>query len=245
MDPFFSIVEEAGCFFYILPAGTSLFRGDTNFDQDKDKKLKQGPIFFAIDPVYAETYGIASEFKVTEDIKVVALDKSLDYLYNHIRNEKIKKILEKNYGYNPANPKDINGKRSSDNKSDTALVNHLCSLDFEGYGANNMKTDFGGVFSPEIVLCDSSKVRFIGRVTTDDKLEKILEKNKLRNVEKNRITRKKRNSPSPEGSGPRQRLFGSPSRSSSKTPSPRKSPRKTLFFNSGGKKSKKRKRHKK
>jgi hypothetical protein len=244
MDPFFSSIQEDGCFYYILPAGTSLFRGDTNFDHEKP--LKQGPIFFAIDPVYAETYGITSEFRVMEEIKVVALDKSLEYFYNRENtNDKIKKILIKNYGYNPDNPNDINGKRSSDNKSDTALVKHLCESGYEGYGANNLTTDFGGVFNPEIVLCDSSKVTYVKRITTDDKIKSLRAENLLR---KNRITRKKRNSPLSADSGPRQRLFGSPSSSNSssgsKTP-PRKSPRKTLFFNSGGKKSKKRNRHKK
>ena len=250
MDPFFPFIQEVvdGCVFYILPVGTSLFRGDTNFDHEKP--LKQGPIFFAIDPVYAETYGITSEFRVTEEIKVVALDQSLKYLYNHeATNDKIKKILEKNYGVN-------NGKRFSDNKSDTALVKHLCELGYEGYGSNKMKTDFEGTFSPEIVLCNSSKIAYVRRVTSDDKLESLHADNRLRKHEKNVTRRKKRNSPSPSpiaDSGPSQRLFGSPSRSSSRTPpstrtpprTPPRTPTRKRLFNSGGGKSKKRKLRKK
>jgi len=252
MDPLFPFNQEVvdGCVFYTLPVDTSLFRGDTNFDHEK-QPLKEGPIFFAIDPVYAETYGITSEFTVTKEIKVVALDQSLKYLYNlKTTTDEIKKILEKNYGVN-------NGKRFSDNKSDTALVKYLCKLGYEGYGANKMKTDFEGTFSPEIVLCDSSKIKYVGRVTSDDKLESLHAENRLRKHEKNVTRRKKRNSPSPSpiaDSGPsNQRLFGSPSRSSSRTPTssrtpprtPPRTPTRKRLFNSGGGKSKKRKLRKK
>jgi hypothetical protein len=183
-QPFFNIVEENGFKYYIIPENTPLFRGDIPTDYNNPLKHINGPVFFGDNVETARTYGLPFEFKTINEIKVLALDKSMETIYNNA-NDAIKSILKKNYGY-------PNGYRNSDDKADKQLTNYICET-YDGYALDYMPTEFGGKFHREIVLCDKEQVEFVRKVPISKREEDtIIENQKLRKAEQNRLEQKKR-----------------------------------------------------
>jgi hypothetical protein len=168
--PFFDTATDgAGITYYIIPAGTPLFRGDVPPNPNSPLEHINGPVFFGQTADVALTYGIPFEFVTNSELRLLALDKSMGQIYNDASNNNasfdgeavkdvIPKILKRNYGYN-------GGVRNSDDAADKKLTNYICQR-FPGYATYFMDTDFSGNFHPEIVICDKNNVDFVRQLTT-------------------------------------------------------------------------------
>jgi hypothetical protein len=188
--PFFNTATDgAGIIYYIIPAGTPLFRGDVPPNYNSPLEHINGPVFFGQTADVALIYGIPFEFVTNSEIRLLALDKSMKKIYENafadetpINGERvmdvIPKILKRNYGYN-------DGVRNSDDAADKKLTNYICK-NFPGYATDFMETDFGGEFHREIVICDKNNVDFVRQLTTvNDKpidVETIKAEQKLRKL---------------------------------------------------------------
>lgn len=183
-QPFFNTVEENGFKYYVIPENTPLFRGDIPTDYNNPLKHINGSVFFGDNVETARTYGLPFEFKTINEIKVLALDKSMETIYNNA-NDAIKSILKKNYGY-------PNGYRNSDDKADKQLTDYICET-YGSYALDYMPTEAEGKFHREIVLCDKKQVEFVKKVPISEAEEQtILDNQKLRRAEQNRLEQKKR-----------------------------------------------------
>jgi hypothetical protein len=160
---------DDGIIYYIIPAGTSLFRGDIPPNYKRPLDHISGPVFFGQTADVALTYGIPFEFKTKSELRLLALDKSMKTIYENaskdqtlIDGEPVKEviplILKRNYGYN-------GGVRNSDDAADKKLTKYICK-NFPGYATDFMETDFGGDFHREIVICDKNNVNFVSQLTT-------------------------------------------------------------------------------
>ena len=177
-------VAKNGLNYYVIPANTSLFRGDIPKDYNNPLKDINGPVFFGDNVDTAKQYGLPFEFKTINEIEVLALDKSMKTVHNNAPDE-IQSILKKNYGY----PK---GNRDSDDKADKQLTDYICNK-YGSYALNYMPTDAGGIFHREIVLCDKEQVKFEKMVPIRKEEENtIIDNQKLRRAEQNRLDQKKR-----------------------------------------------------
>jgi hypothetical protein len=188
--PFFNTATDgAGITYYIIPAGTHLFRGDVPPNSNSPLEHINGPVFFGQTADVAVIYGIPFEFVTNSEIRLLALDKSMKKIYENAFTDEtpidgervmdvIPKILKRNYGYN-------DGVRNSDDTADKKLTNYICK-NFPGYATDFMETDFGGDFHREIVICDKNSVDFVIQLTAVNGIkidaEKIKAEQKLRKL---------------------------------------------------------------
>jgi hypothetical protein len=170
---FFNTTEPVdGIVYYIIPVGTHLFRGDIPANYNRPLDHISGPVFFGQTADVALTYGIPFEYVTKSEMRLLALDQSMEQIYNNALNDKkskiegepvnvvIPSILKRNYGY-------INGIRNSDDAADKKLTKYICER-YPGYATDFMETDFGGVFHREIVICDKNSVDFVQKLTQVD-----------------------------------------------------------------------------
>jgi hypothetical protein len=178
-----------GIIYYIIPAGTRLFRGDVPPNSNSPLEHINGPVFFGQTADVALIYGMPFEFVTNSEIRLLALDKSIKKIYENAFTDEtpmdgervmdvIPKILNRNYGYN-------GGVRNSDDTADKKLTNYICK-NFPGYATDFMETDFGGDFHREIVICDKNKVEFVQKLTEVDGIpvieQTIIDKQNQRKV---------------------------------------------------------------
>jgi hypothetical protein len=132
---------------------------------------------------YENNYGIIHLYETIKPIRLLAIDK-LDKNSNFYKEapNPIKKILEKNYGFN-------NKIRYSEKDADVALSDYICNvMGFDGYASNTMNTHDDGKFHPELMICNSNtKTKYIERITKGEtKIHRIIDNYRLKNAEKER-----------------------------------------------------------
>lgn len=185
IQPFFNTIVENELTYYVIPANTPLFRGDIPVDYDNPLSHMNGPVFFGESVDAALIYGLPFEYKTTNELKLLALDKSMKKVYENAADPKIKSILKKNYGY-------PDGYRNSDDDADKQLTQYICNT-YGSYALNYMPTEGNGTFHREIILCDKNQVEFIRKVTISQNEEQtIIDNQKMRRTELDRIDTKKR-----------------------------------------------------
>jgi len=245
--------ETDGLYYYVLPEGFSLYRGDNSMTlettfNNKTTFNNRRPLFLGTKSEAVEQYGMVFELKTDKEYKLLALDEAntMKMIYEDAP-DYIQTILERNYGY--GKKKKI---RNSVNDKDVELSNYLCDMGFDGYAITSMETDFGGSFHEEIMICRPRTLRIIDQITDEIHRDRLMEEERLRKLgETMKEGRRKGRCPSPlddldeeEGGGG---LFGrfddglpsSPHRRPAMFESPPSSPisRHDKLF--GGKKSRK------
>lgn len=174
-------IQENGIYYYIIPSGYPLFKATKNYDIASGGLFldPNGIYFFGVkndNPEYIESYekeyGIIFEFIVDQPYKLLALDnKNTQTKIYESAPENIQIILERNYGYK-------NGLRNSDYEPDRILAEYICKEGYNGYAIKNMETDFGGSFHPEFMFCDIKGINYVKKVTSDERVNEILESEK-------------------------------------------------------------------
>ena len=238
--------KKTGIQYYVVPKGQKLFRGDNSSflpNEGEPFVFPTIPVFFGYTMEDVVQYGIVFEFRTKREYRLVALDdrETMEKIY-HLSNGQIKNILRQNYGY-------VTGIRDSDNDKDKFLSEYLCSQGYEGYSTNTMKTDMGGKFHKEIVICNPQDIEVVSQLTPEKERKRLLEESKLRNIGKTmKENRKKR---------PKEEEYDITQEIPSSIPSSNifssfESPKKSLFFSTppttpprgGGSKRKSRKQKK-
>lgn len=192
---------EDGIFYYVLPEGFKLFRGDNSlyFDQEIPRKLT----FFSIAPGEVEQYGMVFEFEVQRPYKLLALDHptTKKILYENATPE-IKDIMENNYGFHTM-------RRNSVGEKDRRLSAYLCENGFDGYATNEMLNVDEAIndFHVEVVLCDPSHVRMMKQITPENKRVFKIDEVKLREFGKKQDHQRVRRSNPSQGALPRFKMF--------------------------------------
>ena len=100
--------EIDGLFYYIIPEGMKIFRGDNSkynkYTGESDKTIPDTPTFYTINSALASEYGIVFEYETTKPYALLALDDrvNLQRLYNIIKSisgsERILAIINEQYG---------------------------------------------------------------------------------------------------------------------------------------------------
>ena len=157
----FKETTEDSITYYIIPKGTFLYHGSNKIDSPTQLD-EERHTFFALTNKYANKYaketGNVLRFKVDKDLKLVAMDKDNETLYEKASIEpiNIKKIMDENYGFHNEH------KRKSIPKNDNELSEYLCKEGYDGYAANHMEgTTFDEDLDPELIICDKSKLEFV------------------------------------------------------------------------------------
>ena len=182
--------DNDGNDYYILEKGTDIYRADDNNIDISNYK----PRFFVLHKEYTTVYGkIIYEFKVKEDLKLLAIDKNITSFYNNAP-ENIKAILRENYGYNSDSKN-----RLSESTQDNALLDYICrSTEYNGYAANKMNTQLSH-FDPEITICDPNinltQAKDISGLSDEKKQDIHREANLIRIEKERKEERKKRRPP--------------------------------------------------
>ena len=248
--------------YYSIPSGFPLFKATKHAPRGDVLHLRpDGFYFFGLkhnSPDYIESYedeyGIIYEFVTTREYQFIALDdmetKAALYLHSH-GNTRIQHILQENYGYMNENVRD------SVSEPDRALSKYLCESylpsirKYDGYAIHDMTTHFGGRFHDELMICKMDGIEFVGRVTTDRRMQSIIERARLEEHAKQmKESRKKPRNRYVEEDSPARRprspaarnigfqMYASPSRRRTPSPSRRRtpSPSRRLF---GGKRTRK------
>ena len=204
---------ENGYEYYTIPEGYPLYKASRNSKEARN--FEPGRFyFFGVkneSPEYIESfeeeYGIIFEFKTGRSYKLLAMDNptTRSALYD-LAPPYIKTILDDNYGRK-------NGIRYTIGKKDSEFSKYICSIGFDGYAIHTMTTHTGGRFHSEFMICDTTSMKTVKRVTTETNADKIIadKKHKEYVPKKNRrqTTRtlpSKSNNKSPEV---KQNLFGS------------------------------------
>jgi hypothetical protein len=199
------IKQKGGIEYYSLPEGTILYRGDSTPQEDDNLKLDNRITFFGFDQGNVEdNYGVAYEFRTNKDLKLIALDKNretnfLDIVKDKCKDNdeynKIKQILDRNYGYR-------NGIRDSVSDKDKTISEFICKKfpEYHGYACEQMETEFGGTFHSESMICEPQTHLDGGkRVTLDDKIESMRQEYYARRAkpDKNKKTKSRLDEGSP------------------------------------------------
>jgi hypothetical protein len=191
MNPFSNQIEENGMSYYILPQAQPLFKATK---QPGILLLHPGQLsFFGVKNMslgyiedYEEEYGVIFEFITTRVYKLLALDDpSTQHQLYASAPPLIQEILERNYGFET-------GIRDSQSGPDRELSMYLCSKGYDGYAIQNMRTDMGGIFHPEFMICDVSGIQYVGQITPPNRAQRIIEEAKMRRVsDQSMLNRKK------------------------------------------------------
>jgi hypothetical protein len=76
------------------------------------------------------------------------------------------------------------------------LSEYICSIGYEGYAIKYMPTAFEGTFHPEFMFCDVRGIDYVKKVTSDKRVDEILQTKKLddlsRQVEEDRKNKRQR-----------------------------------------------------
>jgi hypothetical protein len=180
-------ITENGMVYYVIPSNYPLFKATKTYDSASGGLHldPEGYYFFGVKdetPGYIESYekeyGIIFEFITTRPYKLLALDKKAtqDKLYQNAP-EEIKLILENNYGY-------TTGLRDSETTSDHELAKYICLTGYDGYAIKHMSTVFKGSFHPEFMFCDITGINYVKKVTTDKRVNEILQGEKEKSFSK-------------------------------------------------------------
>lgn len=184
---FFEKREINGINIYIIPSGTTLYRGDSNFTDINHPDLLKGDYkFLTPDPEYADKYGIVFEFKTNKELQLVALDDiSKEFFVN--APEDIQDILEDNYGY-------TSHKRDSVEEKDKKMSQYICAQGYQGYAANTMESiGFDDDLNAEVIICNAEEhVKRIRRVTEESKIPFKQDELKMRKTERARVEPRKK-----------------------------------------------------
>jgi len=195
--PFTNIeTDEFGLSYYIIPLGTSLFRGDNSkynkSTKEPDTSIPTTFTFYTTTPELASEYGIVFEYETTKEYRLLALDipETLQKLYYFIISrpkqgtDRILKIIMDQYGLERINESNTELLRNTQSELDKEFTRYLCSLGFEGYATNSMKIPESGnnyTFHEELVICNPSLgVKFVEQITTGDAIQSAIETEKLR-----------------------------------------------------------------
>ena len=195
--------DKNGIKYYKIPVEYNLFKATREFNETNDKRIildADKPYFFGecnMDADYIKTYedlyGIIYHFKTTHEYNLLALDdkQTLEYIYNNNAPENIQKILRENYGF-------LDNIRNSISENDRILSEYLCNNGYEGYAIKSMKTDFGGTFHPEFMICNINGIECIRRITNDTNVDRLKKQGTTKISEDLRDKRKseKRKNPS-------------------------------------------------
>lgn len=179
---FFEKREIDGINMYIIPSGTTLYRGDSKFTDIKDPDLLKGDYkFFTPDQEYADKYGIVFEFKTNKELQLVALDDISKEFFTNAP-EEIQDILEDNYGYS-------SHKRDSVEEKDYKVSQYICDQGYQGYAANTMKSKgFDDDLDAEIIICNAEQyLDRIKRVTEENRIKSKQNELKMRESERERV----------------------------------------------------------
>ena len=181
-NDFFEKREVDGINMYIIPVGTTLYRGDSNFtDITHPELLKGGYKFFTPDAEYADKYGIVFEFKTKNELQLVAMDDISEQFFKKAP-EEIQDILEDNYGYS-------SHKRDSVEEKDYKVSQYICKQEYQGYAANTMESrGIDDALNAEVIICNAEEhVERIRRVTEESKIQFKLDELKMRKTERDRV----------------------------------------------------------
>jgi hypothetical protein len=181
-NDFFEKREVGGINMYIIPVGTTLYRGDSNFTDITQPELLKGDYkFFTPDAEYADKYGIVFEFKTKNELQLVAMDDISEQFFTDAPKE-IQGILEDNYGYS-------SHKRDSVEEKDYEVSQYICKQGYQGYAANTMEsTGFDDDLNAEIIICNAEEhVERIQRTTHENKIQSKLEELRMRRTERERV----------------------------------------------------------
>jgi hypothetical protein len=199
--PFENMQEIYGLFYYIIPEGMKIFRGDNSkynkYTGESDKTIPDTPTFYTTTQKLASEYGIVFKYETTKPYELLALDipDNLQRLYDNIRarsgSERILTIINKQYGLEHI---DDHGDVLRDTKSelDKEFVAYLCSMQrdngdpmFEGYATNSMKIPESGnnyTFHEELVICNPRLgVQFREQITQGKSIQYALSAEAARN----------------------------------------------------------------
>lgn len=189
-SPFFNVeYDHLGNPFYIIPAGTTLYRGESSINQSIYHLEYAGfPIFFGFDKENMEkNYGITYQFTTIKNMRCIAIDllnkSSPFYIQSPLE---IQKILIENYGI-------VTKKRLSESKQDKTLASYICTLGIDGYAIHSMDTLFD-LFHAEIAICNiTDKINPDGiRVTSPETADKLKQERVLIENQKKRAISKRR-----------------------------------------------------
>ena len=156
----FKEITEDGITYYIIPEGTILYHGSNNISFPEQLQEKRHT-FFALTKDYAQKYAKESgnifKFHANKEMRLVAIDKPNETLYQNAP-VKIQKIMNENYGFHNDH------KRKSIPDKDNTLSMYLCEVGYDGYAANNMSgvSNVGDDdLDPEVIICDKQNLKFI------------------------------------------------------------------------------------
>ena len=156
----FKEITEDGITYYIIPKDTILYHGSNNISSPEQLQEKRHT-FFALTKDYAQKYAKESgnifKFHANKEMRLVAIDKPNETLYQNAP-VKIQKIMNENYGFHNDH------KRKSIPDKDNTLSMYLCEVGYDGYAANNMSgvSNVGDDdLDPEVIICDKQKIKFI------------------------------------------------------------------------------------
>uniref|UniRef100_A0A6C0IVR1 Uncharacterized protein n=1 Tax=viral metagenome TaxID=1070528 RepID=A0A6C0IVR1_9ZZZZ len=172
---------------YIIPAGTTLYRGDSNFTDITHPELLKGDYkFFTPDAEYADKYGIVFEFKTKNELRLVAMDDISEQFFTDAPKE-IQDILEDNYGYS-------SNKRDSVEEKDYKVSQYVCKQGYQGYAANTMESKgFDDALNAEIIICNAEEhLERIQRTTHENKIQSKRDELHMRRTERDRVGPRKK-----------------------------------------------------
>jgi len=178
--------------FYIVPKGTTLYRG---FPRVRDgKPVRDDFHFVTTHKEAASKYGVPFPLVTDREYKLVALDhkETLDLLYASAP-PPIQRILDENYGHGTI--------RNSVFDNDVQFSKYLCTLGHDGYATRKMENRDAGRpdFHEELMFCDTSHLQIGETDLTDSQIEQVMlrmrEKEHARQLKKSRKRKTSRSPP--------------------------------------------------
>lgn len=154
---------------YTIRGGTILYRGDTPFyiaNKDvQSKSLEQKATFFGLKPDDVKQYGIIHSWKVPQDIELLHLDNPevMERIYVKAP-ERVKDVLQKNYGYDPSTNKI--GNSNSIFERDSIFYKYLCTIGSPGYASTRYEGEENSSY--EIMVCNPNNFVFSEIVLPSD-----------------------------------------------------------------------------
>lgn len=174
------LTEREDYHYYTLPANSILYRGNS-LEYTGEKALGSVFSYFGSRDT-AKEYGLVSIYETTKPLHLLAMDDmhNVEKLYEE--NEDIRRAISSSFGYS-SRRKRI--ERDSNYAMDFAIITKMCSLGFDGYAHESMKSDMLKDFHAEYAICSPREnVKLIGREAySSEKIANEVRQSRLREYE--------------------------------------------------------------
>lgn len=168
MPPWAVQLDQSGLFYYLIPAGFRVYRGDT--EAYLGSKTSPNQQWYLTEQSKVTVYGLGQEFVTVRPLKLLALDYPPNVRLLASQAPEVTDDLLSSFQLKPHPDGSEFVYRVSEAGRDKRVLAALCAHGFQGFAARPLRSEVsGGLFHAEVVICQPQEaLRYVGALSHTD-----------------------------------------------------------------------------